>query len=314
MMKKKFVVTMLIGCMAAGMMTGCAALKNAGVLEADAAATLKMAKNSKTEDSEDASTLATEDADQEKAASDQKKTGDADKKDSGDEPMTLESTEKDQGAQVTVAADAATLTVTGSGTATVTPDKASISIGVQTMNPSSKTAQDKNSKDVNNVIDALINAGVDEKDIATSSFDLYANYDYSKDVSELTGYTVTTMLTVKNLDVDDVGELLDEAGDAGVNVINGINFDYSETEAAYDKALDAAMDRAQEKAQKLAAKEGCRLEKILSVSEGQDSGYSTMNDAKQYAETSAADGGMTVMPGENDVTATVTVTYQLVEN
>ncbi len=313
MMKKKFVVIMLIGCMAAGMMTGCSALKNAGVLEADAAATLKMAKNSKAEDSEDASTLATEDTD-EKAASDQKKTDDADKKDSGDEPMTLESTEKDQGSQVTVAADAATLTVTGSGTATVTPDKASISIGVQTVDASSKTAQDKNSKDVNNVIDVLINAGVDEKDITTSSFDLYANYDYSKDVSELTGYTVTTMLTVKNLKVDDVGELLDEAGDAGVNVINGINFDYSETEAAYDKALDAAMDRAQEKAQKLAAREGCRLEKILSVSEGQDSGYGTTSDAKQYAETSAADGGMTVMPGENDVTATVTVTYQLVEN
>ncbi len=305
-MKKKLAVTILIGCMAAGMMTGCAELKNAGVLEADAAATLKMAKNNKTGEGEDASTLTTENTEEEKAAADQKN--------SDDEPMTLESTEKDQGSQVTVAADAATLTVTGSGTATVTPDKASISIGVQTVDTSSKTAQDKNSKDVNNVIDVLINAGVDKKNIATSSFDLYANYDYSKDVSELTGYTVTTMLTVKNLKVEDIGELLDETGDAGVNVINGITFDYSEAEAAYDKALDAAMDRAQEKAQKLAAKEGCRLEKILSVSEGQDSGYSTMNDAKQYTEAASADGGMTVMPGENDVTATVTVTYQLVEN
>lgn len=312
-MKRKFAVAILIGCMTAGMMTGCAALKNAGVLEADAAATLKMAKDNKTEGSEAASTLTTEDTDQKEGASDKKDSEDTDKK-ASDEPMTLESTEKDPGSQVTVAADAATLTVTGSGTATVTPDKASISIGVQTVDPSSKTAQDKNSKDVNNVIDVLINAGVDEKDITTSSFDLYANYDYSKDVSELTGYTVTTMLTVKNLKVDDVGELLDDAGDAGVNVINGISFDYSETEAAYDQALDAAMDRAQEKAQKLAEKEGCRLEKILSVQEGNDTGYSSTRDAKEYGAANAGDTGMNVMPGEDDVTATVTVTYQLVQN
>lgn len=312
-MKKGLVVTMLIGCMSAGMMTGCAALENAGILEADAAATLKMAKNSKTEDDGEDNAETKENKGQEADAADISGTEDAEQKNE-DAPLTLESAGKDSGAQETVAADAATITVTGSGTATVTPDKASASIGVQTVDTSSKTAQDKNSKDVNNVIDVLINDGVDEKDIATSSFDLYANYDYSKDVSELTGYTVTTMLTVKNLKVEDVGELLDETGDAGVNVINGITFDYSETEAAYDKALDAAMDRAQEKAQKLASKKGCRLEKILSVSEGQDSGYSTTSDAKQYEDTESAGGGMTVMPGENDVMATVTVTYQLTEN
>lgn len=303
---------MLIGCMAAGTMSGCAAIKNAGVLEANAAATLKMAKSSKTEDSaaEDSATADTEKEEASGKTAEDKK--DSESKDS--DVMTLESAEKDPGSQVTVSADAATITVTGTGKATVTPDKASLSLGVQTVDTSSKTAQDKNAKDINNVIDALIDAGVDKKDISTSSFDLYANYDYSKDVNELTGYTVTTLLTVKNLDVDGVGELLDEAGDAGVNVINGISFDYTETEAAYDKALDAAMDRAQEKAEKLAIKEGCRLEKILSVDEGTSSG-SLGNDTRMYAESASADGGaMNVMPGESDVTATVTVTYQLVQN
>lgn len=307
-MKKKAIVTLLIGCMAAGMMSGCAAIKNAGVLEADAAATLKMAKSSKTESSEEADTK----EEKSDAGSSKEKADKADTADT-EEPMTLESTEKDPGSQVTVSADGATITVTGTGKATVTPDKASVSLGVQTVDESSKTAQDKNAKDINNVIDALIDAGVDKKDITTSSFDLYANYDYSKDVNELTGYTVTTMLTVKNLDVDNVGELLDDAGEAGVNVINGIDYDYSETEDAYDKAMDAAMDRAQAKAQQIAIKEGCRLEKVLSVEEGSGSSGSG-NDTRMYAESASADSGMTVMPGESDVTATVTVTYQLVQN
>ena len=279
-MKKKFVITMLIGCMAAGMMTGCASIKNAGVLQADAAATLKLAKSDKAENSGE----------------------------------TAEQETPEEMADVQVDADEATLTVTGSGIATVTPDKASLFIGVQTADSSSKTAQDKNAKDINNVIGALLDYGVKEEDISTSSFDLYANYDYSKDVSKLTGYTATTMLTVKNLDVKDVGELLEKAGEAGVNQVNGISFDYTETEAAYDKALDAAMDRAQEKAEKLAAREGCRLGKILSVSEGDSNGSAAYTGAREYTESAKADGGMNVMPGESDVTATVTITYQLAGN
>lgn len=310
-MKKKFVITMLIGCMAAGMMTGCASIKNAGVLQADAAATLKLAKNDKAEDSGDASAQTTEKEDSEKQASDKKEDKDDRKQDAGE---TAEQETPEEMADVQVDADEATLTVTGSGIATVTPDKASLSIGVQTADSSSKTAQDKNSKDVNNVIGALLDYGVKEKDISTSSFDLYANYDYSKDVSKLTGYTATTMLTVKNLDVKDVGELLEKAGEAGVNQVNGISFDYTETEAAYDKALDAAMDRAQEKAEKLAAREGCRLGKILSVSEGDSNGSAAYTGAREYQESAAADGGMNVMPGESDVTATVTITYQLAGN
>lgn len=310
-MKKKFVITMLIGCMAAGMMTGCASIKNAGVLQADAAATLKLAKDSKAENAEEASAQTTEKTDSGEQASDKKEDKKDEKRNTGKAAEQEAAEEKEN---VQVDADEATLTVTGSGIATVTPDKASIAIGVQTADSSSKTAQDKNSKDVNNVIGALLDYGVKEKDISTSSFDLYANYDYSKDVSELTGYTATTMLTVKNLDVKDVGELLEKAAEAGVNQVNGISFDYTETEAAYDKALDAAMDRAQEKAEKLAAREGCRLGKILSVSEGDSNGSATYTGARAYQESAAADGGMNVMPGESDVTATVTITYQLAGN
>lgn len=310
-MKKKFVITMLIGCMAAGMMTGCASIKNAGVLQADAAATLKLAKDSKAENAEEASAQTTEKTDSGEQASDKKEDKKDEKQDTGKAAEQGAAEEKEN---VQVDADEATLTVTGSGIATVTPDKASIAIGVQTADSSSKTAQDKNSKDVNNVIGALLDYGVEEKDISTSSFDLYANYDYSKDVSELTGYTATTMLTVKNLDVKDVGELLEKAAEAGVNQVNGISFDYTETEAAYDKALDAAMDRAQEKAEKLAAREGCRLGKILSVSEGDSNGSAAYTGAREYTESAKADGGMNVMPGESDVTATVTITYQLAGN
>ncbi len=349
-MKKKVIAALLACCVTAGAAVGLAEVGKSGTLQADAAATLKFASNNK--DSQEAETADSKDGDETSAeAATDKKTDSTVQKSSGktskkagkkteesaaasaseeseepgkdktkaddaaaDAPATLESTEADPGAQVSVAANAATITVTGTGTSTVTPDKATLSIGVENTDTSSKTAQDQNSKAINNVIDVLLNDGIEEKNISTSSYDLYANYDYDGNTRTMTGYTATTMLTIKDVDVSGVGELVDDAGDAGVNVINGITFQYSKTEEAYDQALEAALERAQDKASKVAAKEGCKLGRVVSISENSDAGYYS-SDARAYAAAggSSNDEAMNVMAGEDTITASVTVVYELSE-
>lgn len=347
-MKKKVIAALLACCVTVGAAVGVAEIGKSGALQADAAATLKFATSNKdTQETETADSQSSEEASSE--ASSGKKSDKAVQKSAGsvgnkkdsrkteesagaataeetekdaaksddtaaDTPATLESTEKDPGAQVTVAADAATITVTGTGTSTVTPDKAVLTLGVENTDTSSKTAQDQNAKIINNVIDVLINDGIDKDKISTSSYDLYANYDYTDGARTMTGYTAITMLTIKDVDVSGVGELVDDAGDAGVNVINGFTFQYSETEEAYDQALEAALERAQTKASKIAGKQGCKLGKVVSISENSDANYYS-SDARAYAanETESADEAMNVMPGENTITATVTVVYELAE-
>lgn len=203
-----------------------------------------------------------------------------------------------------------TITVSGTGTVTVTPDIAQISLGVQTFAASTKTAQAENTKTVNGVIEVLENAGVEEKNIATSGLDIYANYDYSESGSgTLTGYTVTTTLRVSNLNVSDVGNLIDVATDAGVNQVNGISYSYSDSVTAYDQAIEAALDRASEKAQKIADKEGKTLAGIRTIQEN-GATYDSPVDSGQYASAEDSSGSsMNVLAGEADVTATVTVTY-----
>lgn len=352
-MKKKVIAALLACCVTAGAAVGMAELGKSGTLQADAAATLKFAasskdaqeaetaeskdgeessadtasskklddtvqksggsrsskKNSKkTEKSAAASTA--EESEEEEAKKDVAKEDDA----AADTPTTLESTEKDPGAQVTVAADNATITVTGTGTSTVTPDRAVLTLGVESTDTSSKTAQDQNAKTINNVIDVLLNDGIDKSNISTSSYDLYANYDYDGNSRVLTGYTASTMVKIKDVDISSVGELADDAGDAGANVINGFTFQYSKTEEAYDQALEAALDRAQDKATKVADKQGCKLGKVISITENGNADYYS-SDARVYAsnEEASADGTMNVLPGENTITATVTVVYELAE-
>lgn len=202
-----------------------------------------------------------------------------------------------------------TITVSGTGKVTVVPDTAQISLGVQTVDTSTKAAQAENTKTVNAVIAALEKAGVEEKNITTSSLDIYANYDYSGYGSgELTGYTVSTTLTLQNLKVSDVGSLIDTATDAGVNQVNGISYSYSDSVTAYDQAMDAALDRAEEKAQKIADKVGKTLGDVKTVEEN-GSSYDTPLDTASYSGSAAEDSSMKVLAGETDVSATVEVTY-----
>lgn len=205
--------------------------------------------------------------------------------------------------------DENTITVSGSGKVTVVPDTAQISLGVQTVDVSPKVAQTENTKTVNAVIEALEKAGVEEKNITTSGLDIYANYDYNgPGYGNLTGYTVTTTLTLQNLKVSDVGSLIDTATDSGVNQVNGISYSYSDAVAAYDQAMEAALDRAEEKAQKIAEKEGKTLGGIKSIEENGNS-YDTPLDTADYSAGASEDSSMKVLAGESDVSATVEVTY-----
>lgn len=209
------------------------------------------------------------------------------------------------------AAEGATVTVSGQGSVTVTPDMASIILGVQTTNESSEEAQTENSSAISDVTDALLDAGVSESDIQTTSYDIYSSYDYSNGSAELTGYTVSTILSISSLDTDEVGELIDAAVKAGANVVDGISYEYSDAEGAYDQALETAIERAQDKAEQIAEKAGAKLGNIVSISE-EESSYGN-SDVRTYDAISEDSSSLNVFAGQTSVSASVSVTYELIQ-
>lgn len=209
------------------------------------------------------------------------------------------------------AAEGATVTVSGQGSVTVIPDMASIILGVQTTNESSEEAQTENSSAISDVTDALLDAGVSESDIQTTSYDIYSSYDYSNGSAELTGYTVSTILSISSLDTDEVGELIDAAVKAGANVVDGISYEYSDAEGAYDQALETAIERAQDKAEQIAEKAGAKLGNIVSISE-EESSYGN-SDVRTYDAISEDSSSLNVFAGQTSVSASVSVTYELIQ-
>lgn len=205
-----------------------------------------------------------------------------------------------------------TVTVSGKATVYVTPDKAEINVGVQTIETTAAESQKKNTEDVNKVLEALKKLGIDEKSIRTTGYNMYQMYDYEKDTVK--GYNVTTNLTIKDLDIDKAGSVLSEAVNAGANQMYGISYTCSTYDKAYEEALTNAVAAAKTKAAVLAKAAGKSLGDVQTVVEGwQDTSarYSKTNVMVEEAAAMDAGGGVSIMPGESEIAAEVTVSWYL---
>ena len=209
-----------------------------------------------------------------------------------------------------------TITVNASGTAKAVPDKAEISFGVTTQAKTPDAAQQENAETIDKVIAHLKERGIEEKSIQTSGYNLYPEYDYNGNTPKITGYQVRTTLTVTDQDIDDAGDIVSECVKLGINDVDNFRFYASTYDEAYEEALVSAVAAANKKAEVLAKSADGELGRVLSLNEGyQNTTYRYAKANYAMAEAAAMDTGagfgMSVMPGEAEITAQVTVTDEL---
>jgi uncharacterized protein len=212
-------------------------------------------------------------------------------------------------AQVGGVSMARQVTVIGQGEVRMAPDQATIQIGVETSAPTTREALEQNSSQAATIIEQLKQIGVAERDIQTSGFNIYANYN--EDGRTVTGYTVSNSVMVTIRDLQQTGALLDQVVAAGANRIYGISFGLSDREAALAEARDAAVANARERAERLAQGSGASLGSVLVITESIGSGPVMPMPAAMYDEAVGTGRAVPVQAGEQTISAQVQVTYEL---
>ena len=217
-------------------------------------------------------------------------------------------------AKETAAADSkdAIVTVTASVTEYADPDMAQITLGVEESEDTAEAAQKSASKKQDAVKKAITDLGISEDDISTSSYSMYPQYNY--DTSKVTGYTVSVSLVIRNVTLDEVGDVLSAATSAGASQISDISYTSSSYDAVYSEALTKAAADAGTKADTLAKAEGKTLGELVSVQEGyQDTSarYQSTNAYANLESSDGADSAISVDPGQLEVDASVTAVYAL---
>ena len=202
------------------------------------------------------------------------------------------------GADATPAADS--ITVTGDGSVKAVPDEAQMSFGVQTQRASAKAAGAANADAMREVITALRQAGA--RRIATEWVSVYPS---SGDDGRVDGYSASNSVSAV-ADVEDAPGVLDAAVGAGANDVSGPGLSSSDAEALYRQALAKAVNDARLRAETLAKAAGRSLGSVTAIVEGGSEATPMVREAEQ-----ACDGSTPVVPGEQETTATVSVTFSL---
>jgi uncharacterized protein YggE len=165
--------------------------------------------------------------------------------------------------------DATTLSLSAHGETKVTPDEATITLGVQTTAPVAAEAMAENAQHMADVTAALKRAGIPDKDIQTSNLSLSAQYNYvQNEPPKLTGYQASNDVTITVEDLPKLGPTIDAVTAAGANQINGISFGLKDPAAAEDAARLAAVKALRAKAELYAGATGYHIARLVSLSEG----------------------------------------------
>ena len=204
------------------------------------------------------------------------------------------------------------LTVTGHGEAKGVPDRATISTGVSTAARTAAAALSANAKAMSAVFAALKQAGIPEKNIQTSNFEVTPQYAEQKAGSSaaprIVGYQVSNTVSVTVDGLDKLGATIDALVAAGSNQIDGPSFSIADPKPLQSEARTEAVKDAADKAQTLARAAGVSLGPIIAISEGL--APETIRPLARGLLVNAAPV-TPIAAGEQSLSADVTITWEI---
>src|SRR5581483_9236040 len=224
---------------------------------------------------------------------------------------------------------ASTVSTSGTATTKVAPDKFSVTVGVETNGTTAEEAASKNADLMAKVMAALKALGVKDSQISTSNYNVYPVYDYRpmnkmcidiypqppdcQPSQQITGYKASNSVTV-TLDAQgsiDAGKVIDASIKVGANNVNGVYFFVSseKQQEIRDNLIKDAVASARHRADVAASALEMQISGVQSVN--LNDVYFPIFYAKSDASSSAVGAPTPVMPGEQDISTSVSVVFYM---
>jgi uncharacterized protein YggE len=195
-----------------------------------------------------------------------------------------------------------TVTVTGVGVVEAVPDEAELSFGVTATAATAKAAREASDRQMQGVIAALKERGIDDADIQTANVSVSPSYGPTG--GKVVGYTASNSVAVHIRELDAVPAAIAAAVAQGANEMSGPTLTTSKQKELYREALAAAIADARERAVAIAVPSGAELGEIVAAVESPTGGGPIAFDQK-------AENSTPIEPGTIEIQAQVAVTFEL---
>jgi len=202
-----------------------------------------------------------------------------------------------------------TINVAGHGEVDGTPDVMTVTMGVQTADPSAQTALQHNNERAAALIASLKAHGVADKDIQTVDLNVSPTID---DHFHVTGYSASNTVTAKLRNLSKAGSVIDAAAvTAGEDVrMQGVTFSIDNTSTLVAKARADAVQDALAQAKQLAAAAGVTLGPIRTIDDTGTNVPSPIYHGVANRDMSSA--AVPVEPGSQQLSVDVIVVFDIV--
>jgi uncharacterized protein YggE len=216
------------------------------------------------------------------------------------------------------------ISVTGEGEVFATADLATFSFSVEQEGATVAEAQKKSTEISEKAIKLLEDAGIEDKDIKTTGYNVGPKYDYNvrpctayncpSSNPKIVGYEVSESIVVKVRKIDKAGGILSNLGATGVTNISSLEFTVDDEDALKVEARTKAIADAKEKAERLASDLDVGLGSVISFYESSEGGQPIMYAKAMDMAVGGATASSEAVPlakGENKITVNVTITYRI---
>jgi uncharacterized protein len=203
------------------------------------------------------------------------------------------------------------VTVIGSGQVQGVPDTLTADVGIEFTAPDVTAAMNQTNDRQLAVINALVGAGLDRKDISTTQVTLQPQYSNPEPngTATISGYRATNAIRVKIHPTDAASRMLalivSTGGDA--TRINSVSYSIADDSQLVKDARARAFNDAKNRADQYAQLSGLRLGKVLSISET----GSTPPVGPQPAPPRSMPTAVPLEPGQQAVSFSVTAVWEL---
>jgi uncharacterized protein len=187
------------------------------------------------------------------------------------------------------------------------PDRAFVTLTVETRAKNPRDAQRQNAEAMTAVQQRLAQASVSKDAVRTLGYDLQQEFDFPQGRRVPREFVARNAVEVRVDDITRVGELLDVAVQGGATAVGGVRFDVQDRESVEKEAVRLAVVDARTRAEAAASGAGRSLDRVIKIEDARESAVIMQRPMMSMAR--APDAATTpVEPGLIEVRAHVTLT------
>ncbi len=200
------------------------------------------------------------------------------------------------------------VTVVGSGQVQGVPDTLTADVGIEFTAADATAAMNRTNDRQQAVINTLVGAGVDRKDISTTKVGLQPQYDSAS--GNITGYRADNSIQVKIHPADSASHVLAIIVGAGGDAtrIKSVSYSIADDSPLVKDTRARAFQDAKDRAEQYAQLSGLKLGKIISISEASGGAAPTLAPAPRGG---AMPSNVPLEPGQQTVSFSVTAVWEL---